>query len=45
MKGAYPADELARLPAGVVLVAAHPLVVPGLDARRHLIVVALEPAS
>jgi len=44
MKGAYPAEELARLPAGIALVAAHPLTIPGLDARRHLIVLAAERA-
>lgn len=38
MKGAYPEDELKRLPAGWRLAAAPALVVPGLDARRHLII-------
>ena len=41
MKGAYPNDEIAQLPAHVRLVAAPALAVPGLDAARHLIV--LEP--
>ncbi|HEY0505560.1 MAG TPA: 16S rRNA (guanine(527)-N(7))-methyltransferase RsmG [Lysobacter sp.] len=39
MKGVYPADEIAALPAGWALKASHPLVVPGLDAERHLVVV------
>lgn len=39
MKGVYPADEIAALPAGWVLRASHPLRVPGLDAERHLVVV------
>lgn len=37
MKGAYPADEIAALPDGWQVVASHPLVVPGLDAERHLL--------
>ncbi|MFD0740123.1 16S rRNA (guanine(527)-N(7))-methyltransferase RsmG [Lysobacter koreensis] len=40
MKGVYPADEIAALPAGWALQASHPLRVPGLDAERHLVVVA-----
>lgn len=39
MKGVYPADEIAALPAGWALQASHPLRVPGLDAERHLIVI------
>ncbi|MFC5578984.1 16S rRNA (guanine(527)-N(7))-methyltransferase RsmG [Lysobacter niabensis] len=39
MKGVYPADEIAALPAGWELTASHPLRVPGVDAERHLIVV------
>ena len=39
MKGLYPANEIAALPAGWALQAAHLLRVPGLDAERHLIVV------
>ncbi len=42
MKGLYPNEEIAQLPAGVRVSADHALVVPGLDASRHLIV--LEPA-
>ena len=37
MKGAYPADEIAVLPDGWRVVANHPLVVPGLNAERHLL--------
>lgn len=43
MKGLYPNEEIAALPAGVRVSADHALVVPGLDASRHLIV--LEPAT
>ncbi len=39
MKGAHPADELAALPAGWVLEAVHRLVVPGLAAERHLLLI------
>ncbi|HQT01240.1 MAG: 16S rRNA (guanine(527)-N(7))-methyltransferase RsmG [Hydrogenophilales bacterium 16-64-46] len=42
MKGLYPNEELALLPNGVKVSADHALVVPGLDASRHVIV--LEPA-
>lgn len=38
MKGLYPNEEIARLPGGVKVSADHALVVPGLDASRHLIV-------
>lgn len=38
MKGVYPAAELAALPAGWALAAAHALTVPGLGAERHLLV-------
>jgi len=37
MKGVYPADEVAMLPAGWRLVASHVLSVPGLGAERHLL--------
>lgn len=40
MKGARPDAEIAALPAGWRLEAVHPLRVPGLDAERHLVVVA-----
>ncbi|GAB2180961.1 16S rRNA (guanine(527)-N(7))-methyltransferase RsmG [Denitratisoma sp. agr-D3] len=38
MKGVYPEEEIARLPADWMLVARHELKVPGLAAQRHLIV-------
>lgn len=39
MKGVYPADEIAALPAGWALQQSHRLRVPGLAAERHLVVV------
>jgi 16S rRNA (guanine527-N7)-methyltransferase len=42
MKGVYPDEELAQLPATFALHNAVPLKVPGLDAKRHLIL--LHPA-
>ena len=38
MKGAWPHDEIARLPADVRVVAVHRLQVPGVDGERHLVV-------
>jgi len=38
MKGVHPDEELADLPADIVVIATHALAVPGLDAARHLIV-------
>jgi len=38
MKGVYPRDEIARLPAAFRVVEALPLTVPGLGAERHLII-------
>jgi 16S rRNA (guanine527-N7)-methyltransferase len=38
MKGVYPDEEIAQLPAGFRIVAAPGIKVPGLDAQRHLIV-------
>jgi 16S rRNA (guanine527-N7)-methyltransferase len=43
MKGLYPNEEIALLPHGVKVSADHALVVPGLEANRHLIV--LEPVE
>jgi 16S rRNA (guanine527-N7)-methyltransferase len=37
MKGVYPADEIAALPAGWAVTASHPLQVPGVTGERHLI--------
>lgn len=39
MKGVFPAEEIAALPAGWAVRDVHPLTVPGLDAERHLVVV------
>ena len=44
MKGVFPDDELARLPAGYVVVDVYPLRVPSLDAERHLVHLAPAPA-
>ncbi len=41
MKGLYPNEEIAALPPGVKVSADNALLVPGLEASRHLIV--LEP--
>lgn len=38
MKGVYPRDEIARLPAAFRVVETLPLAVPGLGAERHLII-------
>lgn len=43
MKGLYPHEEIAVLPDGAKVSADHVLVVPGLEASRHLIV--LEPVE
>jgi 16S rRNA (guanine527-N7)-methyltransferase len=40
MKGVYPNEELAQLPAGFALREVVELAIPGLDARRHLVVLA-----
>ena len=39
MKGRLPADELAQLPDGWVATAVTPVRIPGLDAKRHMVVV------
>ncbi|MEO8411119.1 MAG: RsmG family class I SAM-dependent methyltransferase, partial [Propionivibrio sp.] len=38
MKGVWPHDEIARLPADVELEAVHRLLVPGIAGERHLVV-------
>ena len=38
MKGVFPDEEIAALPRGWRVAAAHKLTVPGLNAQRHLIV-------
>jgi 16S rRNA (guanine527-N7)-methyltransferase len=44
MKGVYPHEELAHLPAGVRVVASPALAVPGLDGARHLVIMEGVPA-
>jgi 16S rRNA (guanine527-N7)-methyltransferase len=39
MKGVYPEEEIARLPAGWRVIDSKKLAVPGLAAERHLIVI------
>jgi 16S rRNA (guanine527-N7)-methyltransferase len=39
MKGVWPANEIANLPADVAVRAAHALHVPGVDGERHLLVI------
>lgn len=45
MKGVFPDEEIAQLPAIVRMVAAPSLAVPGLDAQRHLVVMESVPAA
>jgi len=43
MKGVVPADEIAALPPGWQVEGIQALVVPGLDAERHLVVIGRTP--
>ena len=45
MKGAVPEEEIAALPAGWRVADVRPLTVPGVDAARHLVVVARAPGG
>jgi 16S rRNA (guanine527-N7)-methyltransferase len=45
MKGINPHEEVAQLPKGFKLQQVLPLVVPGVDAQRHLLLVGAEPQS
>jgi 16S rRNA (guanine527-N7)-methyltransferase len=45
MKGVYPDEELAQLPAGTLVDAVVPLRVPQLDAARHLVLLRVEEAA
>lgn len=45
LKGAYPHEELAQLPADLYVSALPALDVPGLDGRRHLVIVQADRAS
>jgi 16S rRNA (guanine527-N7)-methyltransferase len=40
MKGVYPREEIERMPGGFQVVNVLKLAVPGLDAERHLVIVA-----
>jgi len=40
MKGVYPRDEIERVPGGFQVVNVMKLAVPGLEAERHLVIVA-----
>jgi len=42
MKGVFPADEIAAVPAGWRVAASPSIVVPGLKAQRHLIILERE---
>ena len=42
MKGVYPHEELAQLPANIKVENVIPLTVPGLDANRHLVVMEVQ---
>jgi 16S rRNA (guanine527-N7)-methyltransferase len=40
MKGVYPGEEIERMSGGFQVVNVVKLAVPGLDAERHLVIVA-----
>jgi 16S rRNA (guanine527-N7)-methyltransferase len=42
MKGIRPSEEISRLPAGWTVVDVRPLIVPGMDAERHLVFIEAE---
>ena len=42
MKGQYPEEELAALDVPSSAIAVHPLIVPGLNATRHIVVMTQE---
>jgi 16S rRNA (guanine527-N7)-methyltransferase len=44
MKGVHPDEELAQLPPDIVVAAKPALLVPGLDATRHLVIMQPRPA-
>ncbi|MEQ6340091.1 MAG: 16S rRNA (guanine(527)-N(7))-methyltransferase RsmG [Gammaproteobacteria bacterium] len=45
MKGEYPAQEMAVVPECYAAADVHPLIVPGLDAKRHVVCVAARGAN
>ncbi len=44
MKGAYPEEELQRVASHIRVLGVPKLEIPGLDAERHLVIMAPEPA-
>jgi 16S rRNA (guanine527-N7)-methyltransferase len=42
MKGITPSEEISRLPAGWKVVDVRPLIIPGMDAERHLVFIEAE---
>jgi 16S rRNA (guanine527-N7)-methyltransferase len=42
MKGIYPTQELSELPTGYKVTSVHQLKIPGLEAERHLVAIALD---
>ena len=42
MKGTVPLEEMEALPDGYVIEAVNPVLVPGLDAQRHLLFIKRE---
>jgi len=45
MKGVYPQEELAALPPGFAVLAVPTLQVPGLDGKRHVVIIAAQAAE
>jgi 16S rRNA (guanine527-N7)-methyltransferase len=45
MKGIYPHEELARLPAGFHVSEIIALKVPGVDSARHLVIIQKKPGN
>ena len=43
MKGVYPQEELAAIPPGYKVRAAHALTIPGLQAARHVVIITPPP--
>ena len=45
MKGIYPQEELAAIPPGYEVRAAHALTIPGLQAARHVVIITPRPSD
>lgn len=45
MKGVYPQEELTALPPGFKVLAVEPLLVPGLDGQRHVVIIVAEESA